>query len=73
MQENYFIFIFISSLISESSASDKYYNSMLTIPPSRAEIGASSSQSFFLKGAQVGGRTWELFDFRLFSLTIAAH
>ena len=23
----------------------------------------------FLKGAQVGGQTWDLFDFRLFSLT----
>ena len=26
----------------------------------------------FLKGAQVGGQTWDLFDFCLFSLTIAA-
>ena len=26
----------------------------------------------FFKGAQVGGRTWDLFDFRLFYLTIAA-
>ena len=28
--------------------------------------------SFFIKGAQAGGRTWDLFDFRLYSLTIAA-
>ena len=27
---------------------------------------------FFKKGAQVGGRTWDLFDFRLFSLTSSA-
>ena len=27
---------------------------------------------FFFKGAQVGGRTWDLFDFRLFSLTSSA-
>ena len=27
---------------------------------------------FFLKGAQVGGRTWDLFDFRLFSITRSA-
>ena len=33
-------------------------------------IGAS--QSKFLKGALVGGQTWDLFDFRLFSLTNAA-
>ena len=26
----------------------------------------------FFKGAQVGGRTWDLFDFRLFSLTSSA-
>ena len=26
----------------------------------------------FFKGAQVGGRTWDLFDFRLFSLTRSA-
>ena len=27
---------------------------------------------FFKKGAQVGGRTWDLFDFHLFSLTSSA-
>ena len=27
---------------------------------------------FFKKGAQVGGQTWDLFDFRLFSLTSSA-
>ena len=27
---------------------------------------------WFFKGAQVGGRTWDLFDFRLFSLTSSA-
>ena len=27
---------------------------------------------FFLKGAQVGGRTWDVFDFGLFSLTSSA-
>ena len=26
----------------------------------------------FYKGAQVGGRTWDLFDFHLFSLTSSA-
>ena len=27
--------------------------------------------SFFKKVARAGGRTWDLFDFRLFSLSIA--
>ena len=27
---------------------------------------------YFFKGAQVGGQTWDLFDFRLFSLTSSA-
>ena len=41
---------------------------------SRAHIlaGLYSVEYYFFKGAQVGGQTWDLLDFRIFSLTIAA-
>ena len=35
-------------------------------------VGVNSSEKCFFKGAQAGGRTWDLFGFRLFSLSLAA-
>ena len=48
---------------------DKWF--WISLPPVDTDVKVSVSL-FFKKGAQVGGRTWDLFDFRLFSLTSSA-